>query len=402
MIRYDAVDKYLASRLTMPTALSSRGIGETIPPAIRAQAFFSAEVEAARTLAELREFVTAYSRGEINRAEARTRLKEYLGGGNDGSDLKDLGSSRRLNLILDQNSRMAQAVGQYQVSHDPAILERWPYYRYITGPNPRPEHAALDNLVLPKDDPFWQTHTPPWDFNCNCQLEDCDAAEAESLGGVAARAPEIPAAESGFRFDPADAFGVCDLGRVPEVRDRAEVIDRITELAKREKIDFVGVIMPDERAAPLASGPSAVDIRLWVGEQLDASANRRPTPEKALPLGTLSEALTGELGLAEAPRVELTRGRTISHMEKNRHGNELADGTFAEALADTLYSDRVDATLSIASGRPRMINLASRSSSAMCTLEESGDKWRVLSAHRWPVTDDTEYYRRKWHRTGPR
>ena len=39
----------------------------------------------------------------------------------------------------------------------------------------RPLHSAWDGIVKPVDDPFWDTHNPPTDFNCRCiviQLEE--------------------------------------------------------------------------------------------------------------------------------------------------------------------------------------------------------------------------------------
>lgn len=32
----------------------------------------------------------------------------------------------------------------------------------------RDTHYALDGITLPRNDPFWQTHTPPWAWNCRC------------------------------------------------------------------------------------------------------------------------------------------------------------------------------------------------------------------------------------------
>lgn len=38
----------------------------------------------------------------------------------------------------------------------------------------RPEHAALEGLTLPIDDPFWNSHTPPLGWGCRCELVQTD------------------------------------------------------------------------------------------------------------------------------------------------------------------------------------------------------------------------------------
>jgi hypothetical protein len=34
----------------------------------------------------------------------------------------------------------------------------------------RPQHAALDGLILPASHEFWDEHYPPWGFNCRCTV----------------------------------------------------------------------------------------------------------------------------------------------------------------------------------------------------------------------------------------
>lgn len=67
-----------------------------------------------------------------------------------------------LNLIFQQN--VASAYGAGHLAQAQQAKDLRPYGRYITGPNPRPEHAALHDLVYPLDHPFWEAHWPPWDF----------------------------------------------------------------------------------------------------------------------------------------------------------------------------------------------------------------------------------------------
>lgn len=242
---FEAANKWLKSRVQVPTGLGSRelALSKDFSTKVKAHSFFSAKVAEENVLSRLRSISDEFSAGNMNLAEARTAMKEFLYGDgvqpNDVSsqdkppagvseeswkgakEITNIASTARLNLVFSQNAAMANAVGQREVSMDPAVKERWPYFRYITGPNPRDEHAALDGLVLPKDDPFWSTHTPPWDYNCNCDIEDCDEEEAQEYGGISqavqasdnsfkidnnGKFANIADSQSGFLFDVTEAF----------------------------------------------------------------------------------------------------------------------------------------------------------------------------------------------------
>lgn len=205
---YEQAQTWLAGRTTVPSVLSSARLSllPEFPARAKAQAFFSARVSTASILEHLREEIRRFAVGETDIASARMRLKTALAAQGIPADdvgmtdtpppgvseddwrarkqIVNLGSTQRLDLIVRQNAAMAQAVGRREVSMDPAIRQRWPYFRYIARMDgrERPEHARLHNLVLPKDDPFWRTHTPPWDYNCRCDIEDADEGEAEALG----------------------------------------------------------------------------------------------------------------------------------------------------------------------------------------------------------------------------
>ena len=43
-------------------------------------------------------------------------------------------------------------------------------YRTAGDSNVRPEHAALDRVTLPANDPFWETYYPPNGWNCRCTV----------------------------------------------------------------------------------------------------------------------------------------------------------------------------------------------------------------------------------------
>ena len=49
----------------------------------------------------------------------------------------------------------------------------FPSLRYITTNDARvrDEHAALDNIIRPVDDPFWDTYKPQNGWNCRCSVQ---------------------------------------------------------------------------------------------------------------------------------------------------------------------------------------------------------------------------------------
>lgn len=270
LLTFDAAQKWLASRVNRPTVQSAAQIAldPAFGPKARMHAFFSARVTQANVLDALKSELADYASGKTDLASARARLKTFLsrqGVAPDDVAVADqppagmdeetwqarklvthLASTRRLNLILEQNARMANAIGNREVSMNPIIQERWPYFRYIAAMNaptaPRASHAALHNLVLPKTHPFWLTHTPPWEFGCRCQLEDADEedvakyglgnavvhyqaedADSASVRTGSGQGFEVTPPASGFVFRP-DEFEKPDWSAIadPEFRAKAQ------------------------------------------------------------------------------------------------------------------------------------------------------------------------------------
>jgi len=259
LITYDAASQWLKNRSNLPTSMGSGELAVNLDTAVKVRSFFSAKVGEAHILDKLRTVSDQFSRGEIDRASARTELKTWLSGQGykpddvaavppDGVKFKDwernnaitnLASTARLDLILTQNARMSAAVAKYETGMDPDIKERFPNWRYITGPNPREDHAALDGLVLRKDDPFWNSHFPPWDFNCNCDVEDCDDEEARTSGGVKESVNGTVEHngvmvrtlnnDSGYAFNPSEAYDSIDTSIIadPDLRLAAVGLEKI-------------------------------------------------------------------------------------------------------------------------------------------------------------------------------
>jgi uncharacterized protein with gpF-like domain len=78
-----------------------------------------------------------------------------------------LGSDRRLKTIYQVNMRSAFQKGQYERT---MASDLHPYLMYRIGPsvNHREDHESWDGLILPKDDPWWDSHFPPNGWGCKC------------------------------------------------------------------------------------------------------------------------------------------------------------------------------------------------------------------------------------------
>ena len=80
---------------------------------------------------------------------------------------RPLGSDRRLKTIYRVNMCSAFQKGQY----DRAMAsDMHPYLLYRLGNSRqhREEHVAWEGIILPKTDPWWDSHFPPNDWGCNC------------------------------------------------------------------------------------------------------------------------------------------------------------------------------------------------------------------------------------------
>ncbi len=105
------------------------------------------------------------------------------------------GRSWRTRVIYDTNLRQAYNAGREKQMQNPELRKRRPYglYRHNDSvEHPRPEHLAWDNLVLPLDDPWWETHTPQNGWGCKCRKFMLSERDVRRRGlTVSKQAPSI-------------------------------------------------------------------------------------------------------------------------------------------------------------------------------------------------------------------
>lgn len=207
----------------------------TIPAELRERAMFSAGVTNAEFLQRASDGIDSLVSGTTDRATQRAELKKLLGSLNyrpalgEEDSLTDLGSDRRLNLILDQNLAQAQGYGRWKQGQDVSVLDQWPaqeLVRVIDAEQPRDWATRWANaggsfyagrMIALKNDPIWTkisrfgTPYPPFDFGSGMDVQDIDRDEAITLGLI----------DRDTQIAPQSRDFNTDLQATPEVRDAA-------------------------------------------------------------------------------------------------------------------------------------------------------------------------------------
>jgi SPP1 gp7 family putative phage head morphogenesis protein len=212
--------EFLQQKSNRVTPLKAAEIASAWSDEARAKAFFSARVMKADILAEIRRRTQQVLDGKGTTSDARHWIKEFLKTDGDNSlfecgflavnsseSIAELGSTRRINLIVDQNVRMAQEVGHYAECQDDKDI--FPYVRYDSenDEKTRPSHRALDGKIFRVDDPVTAQIWPPNGFGCRCnmvQLDESDIAGHKIEPNVPTEYFNAKAKESDtFTFNPA-------------------------------------------------------------------------------------------------------------------------------------------------------------------------------------------------------
>jgi uncharacterized protein with gpF-like domain len=96
-----------------------------------------------------------------------------------GSDTK-AGRDWRTRVIYNTNIRSSYSAGRYAQLTDPEFLKVYPNWKYVHNDSvahPRKLHQSWSGIVLPHDDPWWQTHFPPNGWGCRCRVTSADPGE---------------------------------------------------------------------------------------------------------------------------------------------------------------------------------------------------------------------------------
>ncbi|HTJ78526.1 MAG TPA: phage minor head protein [Rariglobus sp.] len=161
----------------------SRTVFDQMVPEIKARTFAVAGIESVKVLQSLRDRIADLPAGadwDDIKGDLVDQLSPYFESSDaEGADVSP--AERRAETLLRTHGYQAYSAAQYNV------LDRqrdvFPFWRYQTAQDDRVRdaHAALDGVVLPSNDPFWQSHFPPWDFNCRCTIVPLSPEDVEDI-----------------------------------------------------------------------------------------------------------------------------------------------------------------------------------------------------------------------------
>jgi len=196
----EAVAK-VRNRLPVGSALDTAGWAEQAL-ALRERAFFSARVESARVVSELQQGVLSHAtKAEFVAKSRRWLLDNGIAPATNQRDLRQLASTRRLELIFEHNTEAARGYGWWKQGQDPDVLDAFPAQEFIRIASRRVPRQDWQRrwtaaggklyggrMIALKSDPVWRsisrfgTPWPPYDFGSGMGVEDVSREEAEDLG----------------------------------------------------------------------------------------------------------------------------------------------------------------------------------------------------------------------------
>ncbi|WFO52764.1 phage minor head protein [Aeromonas veronii] len=99
-------------------------------------------------------------------------------------------ASWRSRVIFETNLRQSYNAGREEQSQ--RIKHKRPYalYRHGDSEHPRELHLKWNNLVLPVDHPWWETHSPSNGYGCKCKKFLLSEADLKRRGLVVGKAPD--------------------------------------------------------------------------------------------------------------------------------------------------------------------------------------------------------------------
>lgn len=230
--------------------------------------------------------------------------------------MAQLGSSRRLETIFRTNMQTGYSIGSWEGIQQ--AKEAMPYLMYdaLDDHRTRPEHAAWDNLILPVDDPWWDTHHPTNGWNCRCGTIQYSKKQLDRAGKTVDKSPKM---EHYTWENPRTG----DVRRVPEGLDPGW-----DHNAGKDSYAKIKDVMAEKIAALPAEYQAAVRDSWVLGEEAIIAANT--SAADVTPIAAVVHRRNAQVAAtAETKAIEAARIEAIQEASKNATATVIAIETLA-------------------------------------------------------------------------
>ncbi len=170
--------------------LVSKTVFENLLPELRARVFTVSGLTSAEALRSVRDTLAELPLGgdwDALKTQIIAQLHPFLRDPDEPENTR--AARRRAELLLRTQGFQAYAVAQHNALAEQADIFTHRQYLSMGDDRVRPAHAALNGVILPADSPFWDTHTPPWDWGCRCRLAPLMPEEVEEIADSEANLP---------------------------------------------------------------------------------------------------------------------------------------------------------------------------------------------------------------------
>lgn len=149
----------------------TREVFDKLLPELRGRAITVTGLEGLSAIERVRDEIAAYARGQredgtpVTWDDAKAEVVKVLDDSHFGAEAAE----RRATLLLRTHGFQAYQAANWRVAQEDDDTTHLQYLA-TEDSKVRDTHLALNGLILPKNDPFWEKHYPPWEWGCRCRV----------------------------------------------------------------------------------------------------------------------------------------------------------------------------------------------------------------------------------------
>lgn len=138
---------------------------------------------------------------------------------------------KRVRNIFKTNTRTARATARYEQQMNGDL----PYMQYIGGlsEHPRMSHMKKNGIILPKEDPWWNTNYPPNAWGCKCEVRAWSERQIQKRGWSVSTATHENIATPDWAYNPGGGNRIGKLSKM-DLDKSLSSLPKISDVKRKE------------------------------------------------------------------------------------------------------------------------------------------------------------------------